>query len=97
MEEANGLLVPATTGIGAPSIGQGLDARAVGTEAPKLGSGEGMTAVGTGLGQRVAAVPPAGATTCANTSHAGPECRNCTRQVAHVVRYLSATYRHNAR
>ena len=72
------------------------DARAVETEAPKLGSGDGMTAFGTGLGQRVPAVPSASAG-CSATSNVGPNRRNCTRQVAHVVRYLSATDRPNAR
>ena len=65
-------------------------------KAPKLGSGDGMTESGTGLGQRVAAVPTASATST-KTSNVGPDRRNCTRQVAHVVRYLSATDRHNAR
>ena len=64
-------------------------------KAPKLGSGDGMTESGTGLGQRVAAVPSAGATGT-NTSNVGQGRRNCTRQVAHVVRYLSATDRHGS-
>ena len=55
------------------------------TEAPKLGSIDGMTTVGIGLEQRVAAMPSVGATGTA-TSNVGPDRRNCTRQVAHVVR-----------
>ena len=66
------------------------------TEAPKLGPGDGMTNSGTGLGQRVTAVPTASATGT-KTPNVGPDRRNCTRQVAHVVRYLSATGRQNAR
>ena len=65
-------------------------------KASKLGCGDGMTASGTGLGQRVAAVPSASAGG-SERSNVGPDRRNCTRQVAHVVRYLSATDRHNAR
>ena len=65
------------------------------TEAPRLGSG-GLITVGTGLGQRVTAVPSASATG-SDMSNVGPDKRNCTRQVAHVVRYLSAADRHNAR
>ena len=65
-------------------------------EAPRLGSGDGLTDSGTGLGQRVAAVPTASAGDTA-TSCVRPIRRNCTRQVAHVVRYLSATDRHKAR
>ena len=66
------------------------------TEAPKLGSIDGMTTVGIGLEQRVVAVPTASATGTA-TSNVGPDRSNCTRQVAHVVRYLSATDHHNAK
>ena len=66
------------------------------TEASKVGSGDGMTAVGTGLGQRVPAVPTASASGT-DMSSVGPDRRNCTRQVEHVVRDLSATDRHNAR
>ena len=66
------------------------------TEAPKLGSIDGMTTVGIGLEQRVVAVPTASATGTA-TSNVGPDRRNCTRQAALVVRYLSATDRHKAR
>ena len=72
------------------------DARVMDTAAPRLGSGDGMTNSGTGLGQRVAAVATASAGGTAK-SNVGPNRRNCTRQVAHVVRYLSATDRHNAR
>ena len=77
-------------------FGEGTDARPVETEAPRLGSGDGMTESGTGVGQRVAAVPTASAGGT-KKSNVGPDRRNCTRQVAHVVRYLSATDRHNAR
>ena len=55
-----------------------------------------LSLFGIGLGQRVAAVPTASATGT-KTSNVGPNRSNCTRQVAHVVRYLSATDRHNAR
>ena len=68
----------------------------MGTAAPRLGSGDGMTESGTGLEQRVAAVPSASATGT-NTSNVGPDRRNCARQVAHVVCYMSVTDRHNAR
>ena len=95
---ASGVLVSATTGMAAGPVGRVTDARAMENKAPRLGSIDGMTAsgVGTGLGQRVAAVPSASATGTA-TSNVGPNRRNCTRQLAHVVRYLSATDRHNAR
>jgi len=68
------------------------------TEAPRLGAIDGITAIGVGTGQeqRVSAVPSASASGT-KTSNVGPNRRNCTRQVAHVVRDLSATDRHNAR
>ena len=96
VDGADGVLVSATTGIVAGPSGGITDAWAVETEAQKLGPGDGMTASGIGLEQRVAAVPTASATGTA-TSCVRPIRRNCTRQVAHVVRYLSATDRHNAR
>ena len=96
MDGANGILVFATSGIGAGPGGHGTDAGAMETEAPKLGSGDGMTNVGDGLGQRVAAVPTASASGT-DTPNVGSICRNCTCQVAYVVRYMSSTDRHNAR
>ena len=93
---ASGVLVSATTGMAAGPVGRITDARAMENKALRLGSIDGMTNVGTGLGQRVAAVPSASASGT-KTSNVGPNRRNCTRQVAHVVRYLSAMDRHNAR
>ena len=93
---ANGVLVSATTGKRAgPSLNR-TDARAMETEAPKLGCLDGVINVGTGLGHRVAAVTTANASGT-ETLNVGPNRRNCTRQVAYVVRYMSATDRHNAR
>ena len=63
-------------------------------EAPKHGSGEWMTAVGTGLGQRVAVEPAAGATG-SKTSIATQGGRDIILQVG-VDRYLSVKCRNNA-
>ena len=66
------------------------------TEASKVGSIDGITADGAVLGQRFAAGLNASASGTA-TSNVGSDRRNCTRQVAHVVLYLSATDYHNAK
>ena len=87
------LCVTASTTIAAGSDGIGMDARPMETEASQFGAGS--MAIGRKVLWTPTGVPTAGAEM--DVSGAGPDDRDCTRKVAHVVRYLSVKGRHNAR
>ena len=86
--------VTAGTSIAAAgSDGTGGDARPMGGKASK--SGDGPEVIGSMVIWRPTRVPIASADM--DVSGSGPDIRDCTRQVAHVVRYLSVKGSHNAR
>ena len=83
----------AGTTIAAGSNGIGGDARPTGTEASKFGDGSEV------IGSMVLWIPTGVPIASADSerSGSGRKNRGCTRQVSHVVCYLSVKGRHNAR
>ena len=70
-----------------------MDARSMETEASQFGAGS------MAIGRKVLWTPTGALTAGAemDVSDSGPNGRDCIRQVAQVVRYLSVKGRHNAR
>ena len=83
----------AGTSVAAGSDGIGGDAGPMVAEASKFG--DGAVVIGSMVIWIPARVPIASADT--DVYGSGPDDRDCTRQVAHAVRYLSVKGRHNAR
>ena len=81
----------ASTTIAAGSDGTGMDARPTETEAWQFGAGS--MAIGRKVLWTPTGAPTAGAEM--DDSDCGPNDRDCTRQMSHVVRYLSAKGRHS--
>jgi len=87
--------VRATTTTPARRTGPTTDVRATGKPAPKPGSR--LVGFGDGLGQMVKPVAVANACMADMLNARQTTDRDCTRQVAHVVRHLSVKGRHNTR